>query len=400
MYQVLLVDDEPAVIDGLKHIIDWEHYGFTVRAHAFAAEEALALFDSSISLIVSDIRMGRMSGLDFLSHVKQRNPHVRSIVLSGYAEFEYARYGLRIGVDNYLIKPVDVADMHATLDSLRRSLDLEHEQNQEQKLSDTDVLNARVERVCLASERPDDLEYVSEQLNLGTLRDPEFALISVLHHVQETPGAGLFDTVIQGVDHCIVFHSRDFGPHILVCETQGAAFSRKKSVIVGALQDALDQNHWPKALVTVSISVRELSGLHRAYRSLLSVRDSIDCLITQETVVCASETPYTYHPIVRFILEKIRSTELAGIHLSSVAQELKVSEEHISRVFREQTGRKFTEFMTIVRMKEARRLLRDYSLHMQDISAALGYRNANYFAKVFKEHEGLTPSEYRNTGMT
>jgi two-component system response regulator YesN len=124
MYRVLIVDDERLIREGLRGLIDWEALGFQVEAVAADGVEALELLDASpVDLVIADIRMPRMDGLDLLAELRSRGNPVRFLVLSGFAEFEYAQRASAQGIDGYLLKPVDEVELARHLAEVRRRLD-------------------------------------------------------------------------------------------------------------------------------------------------------------------------------------------------------------------------------------------------------------------------------------
>ena len=109
MYRVMLLDDEPWELKGLKNMIPWKEYGFIVTetlSNPFEAVECLK--SRSVDVLVSDIRMPGLSGIDLLKQLRPLYPELEILFLSGYAEFEYAQNALRLGAFDYLLKPVDL----------------------------------------------------------------------------------------------------------------------------------------------------------------------------------------------------------------------------------------------------------------------------------------------------
>lgn len=126
MYKVLLVDDEPLITLGLQALLDWEDYGFEIAYWAESGEEALAyLQEHPIDLLITDIMMLEMSGLELIKVAKNIQPHMKSIVLTGYQEFDYIKEGLRLGIENYLVKPVDEEELLKTVQNVGDKLGLE-----------------------------------------------------------------------------------------------------------------------------------------------------------------------------------------------------------------------------------------------------------------------------------
>src|SRR5690554_4350705 len=106
MYRVLLVDDERIIIEGISSIIDWGSYGTELIGTArngLEAYEFIVMHEPDI--VITDIRMPGMDGLQLVQKVRENDHHVQFIMLSGFGEFDYARKAMRYGVKHYLLKP-------------------------------------------------------------------------------------------------------------------------------------------------------------------------------------------------------------------------------------------------------------------------------------------------------
>ncbi len=108
MYRVLIADDEPWVAYGIAHLIDWESLGYTVIGEANDGLTALQMIiDRQPDVVISDIRMPGLDGIQLLEAIEQRRLKTKAILVSGYAEFEYAQQAIRLGAFDYLLKQVD-----------------------------------------------------------------------------------------------------------------------------------------------------------------------------------------------------------------------------------------------------------------------------------------------------
>lgn len=117
MYKILIADDEPMVIHGLCRQIDWESYDLELAGTAETGESALAILkQKTIDILFTDICMPRMDGLSLISVAKQQNPFLRSVVISSHSEFNYVKKALLLGVENYLLKPIDQNELDQTLE--------------------------------------------------------------------------------------------------------------------------------------------------------------------------------------------------------------------------------------------------------------------------------------------
>ncbi|KFN10141.1 response regulator transcription factor [Paenibacillus macerans] len=130
MYQVMIVDDEPKLRTGLKTLIPWESLGYEVAAAAAGGNEALRLLQGNIpDLLIVDIRMPGMDGLQLIQEIRSLGFAPHFLILSGYADFEYARKALEFGADGYLLKPVNKEELTAKLQQLSRKLEQERRED-------------------------------------------------------------------------------------------------------------------------------------------------------------------------------------------------------------------------------------------------------------------------------
>ncbi|MEY8535547.1 response regulator [Blautia pseudococcoides] len=105
MIKVILVDDEVLALDYLENLIDWEAEGFQVVGRATGGRKAWALYEKfKPDIVISDIRMIGMDGLELAAKIKEKNPAAMVVLLSAYKDFEYAQKGIQYGVSNYLLK--------------------------------------------------------------------------------------------------------------------------------------------------------------------------------------------------------------------------------------------------------------------------------------------------------
>ena len=124
MYKILIVDDEPMVIHGLCRQIDWESYSVELAGTAESGAAALSILkEKPVDILFTDICMPKMDGLALISAAKQQNPYLRSVIISSHTEFDYAKKALLLGVENYLLKPIDQSELDKTLEKTIDNLD-------------------------------------------------------------------------------------------------------------------------------------------------------------------------------------------------------------------------------------------------------------------------------------
>ena len=116
MYKVLLVDDERIILEGISAIVNWRECGATLIGTARNGLEAKAFIDQERpDIVITDIRMPGMDGLQLVEQVKEADPDIEFIMLSGFSDFDYARTAMRCGVKHYLVKPCNEQAIAAAL---------------------------------------------------------------------------------------------------------------------------------------------------------------------------------------------------------------------------------------------------------------------------------------------
>ena len=112
MLKVLIIDDERNIRENLKTLIDWEEIGYTICGEADNGDDGLRKHNVlKPHLVIADIRMPGLHGLDMIKAIKKENKQVRILIVTGYSQFDYAKKAIDYGVDGYLLKPVDEDDL-------------------------------------------------------------------------------------------------------------------------------------------------------------------------------------------------------------------------------------------------------------------------------------------------
>ena len=117
MYTVLLTDDESTVLDTLTTQIHWQQLGVSTVLTASDGNQALEIMSSQkVDLLITDIQMPHMDGLTLLHEVRTFYPDTHCVLLTAYGEFEYARQAMQLGVENYLLKPLQMEELEETIE--------------------------------------------------------------------------------------------------------------------------------------------------------------------------------------------------------------------------------------------------------------------------------------------
>ncbi|MFC6648631.1 response regulator [Paenibacillus rhizoplanae] len=177
MLKVMIVDDEPWVLEGLRTMVDWEKSGFEVCAEALSAGDALRLIrEHRPDLLLTDINLPVMSGLELIAAVKETvDPPPRFVILSGYDDFNYARTALRHKVDGYLLKPVDDEEIEELLGKISAIIHYETASRLEGQKKHNILVHNLISR-CVQGDWSGELEHAACGL-LGLQPDTELQCI-------------------------------------------------------------------------------------------------------------------------------------------------------------------------------------------------------------------------------
>ncbi len=121
MLKVLIVDDEALVRRGIVLGVDWAALGCVVVGEAANGEEGIAAVERfSPNLIITDVRMPKMDGIEMMNRLREKGCRAHVIVLTAYSDFSYARSALQFGADDYLLKPFRDQELTAAIDRIHR----------------------------------------------------------------------------------------------------------------------------------------------------------------------------------------------------------------------------------------------------------------------------------------
>ena len=126
LLKVMLVDDEENERNLLKVCINWAEIGMEIAGEASSGREALDLLDEiNPDIIITDIRMPFMDGLEFSRIVVESYPYIKVVVLTAHEEFEYAKEGIKVGVADFLLKPIKRTEIKMALINLKNKIEEE-----------------------------------------------------------------------------------------------------------------------------------------------------------------------------------------------------------------------------------------------------------------------------------
>lgn len=151
MYKVVIVDDEPIIVEGLSKSIDWQQWNCSVVAVAYNGEEGLeAVRENEPDILISDICMPNMDGLTMIAGLKSQFPNMQITILTGFRDFDYAQQAIHLGVHRFLLKPSKMEEIEEAVTSMTEHLrqlgypgeEKNPEDTAEQEAEDDDIIES------------------------------------------------------------------------------------------------------------------------------------------------------------------------------------------------------------------------------------------------------------------
>lgn len=169
MLRVLLVDDEPFIVQGLTVLIDWKKEGYEIAGTAADGAEALAfLKEHPVDLIIADIKMPVMTGLELLEHIREEKvSDAYFVILSGYSDFDYARQAIRYKCTDYILKPVEREELTSVLRRVAQMLEKTKQVREDHEQMERAFLARNIMALLFGKHDEINLEYVKKHMRLS-----------------------------------------------------------------------------------------------------------------------------------------------------------------------------------------------------------------------------------------
>lgn len=165
--KVFLVEDEYIVREGIKNNIDWEKNGYDFCGEASDGELAFPMIsEKRPDIVITDIRMPFMDGIELSRMIKEEYPEIKIIILSGHEEFEYAKAAIQIGVEEYLLKPINGDELLQVVNRVAQKIKEENESRETLQEGEGDE-NFEYAKRQLLSSLIDDNASLSDAMEQG-----------------------------------------------------------------------------------------------------------------------------------------------------------------------------------------------------------------------------------------
>ncbi len=488
--KAIIIDDEFIVLEGMKKMIDWSSFGIEIVGTADNGNDGLSLFKRyHPDIVFTDIRMPGKDGLTLVKEILQQSPDTLCVVFSGFNEFEYVRSALKLGVVDYLEKPITITTIEETMERI-----LDHVQKQQEfvelKESADQTEQIKLEKITMDLLLQNPNSVINWQSQLAEDSEKIVGVMAVVHDARSLRLPPYSDdylaiSISTGVNNILVVYMYTSGTSSILKELKNVT-DEKQVVGVGNMWTDVAElrKSYEEALKAYKYAVfRQLKGMKLyeeinrnsklskyiseeekdiLYHIILGdhelVYESLDKYfqkLEQETLetslledallklfyLCletVEESQYDIHNSNRFLpqteLQNVKTkAELKAwissnidwiinaseeyqrakqnhlvekactyihrhynknISLQEIAEEVRLNPNYFSALFKEVMGMTYIKYLTQLRMKMAKLMLR-HGDTVAEVSQNIGYATYRHFSDTFKKQTGISPGKYK-----
>lgn len=444
MYRLLIADDEALEREGIEWIVTRMLPDTFEIIHAENGRTAIQKAEQyHPHIVMMDVRMPGIQGLEALREMKTRNPRMKMILVTAYETFEYAKEALSLGVKEYLVKPAKREQIVALLQRLIAEIEEEQDKRAEElglrdklfqllPLAETEIALDLMSEQIKEMEVEQIADLLGLPLNKGcsiVLAVPESTEKKQLYMVIKTfvqdTIKGRCDYVMSSMvhNHMVIFFLGSLNRDDRMIREEAVHTGAKLreellsqlniaiSIGIGSVQVGIEgiRRSYYEAVFASTYenkwgSMHQFEDLHAAAGhdpnkrvEALSPNDAsmknayVQLAIQQIREEREKRTSNMLDKAITYIVERYQD----DVSLEDVAEHVHLNPYYFSKVFKQQTGETFIDYVTRLRLEKAKVLMENLELSLKEVCYQVGYNDPNYFSRVFKKVTGMTPTEYR-----
>ncbi len=351
MIRILIAEDEMLEMKYLNKILSKNDHFQVVHTANNGKDAVEYARQNPVDVAILDIKMPTMGGLQATEQIKAIDKNIQVIINTAYAEFDLAQKALRLGADEYIIKPTKDYMLTEIIENLyqksRQQTQMTKSCDNQYNLSDYPLME---EKSLIGAMQHYDVKLFKRSFN-------DF-MRSLLVSSKGTP-------VIK---HCL----KDFISEI-----------SRTMVLIGF--DTEDVNQFKNNTID---RLENATSIHALRNALVESEQAI----TEKLLLHDSSTIYQTKNIVKFIQNNFQE----DITLKTLSHQFHFSESHLSRCISKETNMSFPHFLNELRINQAVHLLENSNLKVSEIANEVGYHDTSHFNRTFKAFRQVTPSAYRS----
>lgn len=371
MNHILVVDDDKSILNGLESIIG-EHFAHecvTFKAHdGWQALELLQQFP--INLVVTDIKMPVMDGLELLHHITDLKLNCYVIMLSGFDDYALMRSALRKGAFDYLLKPVNIANFTKLLANILPIL----------------PKNAQPHQFILPSLPLDKAPKQTDFFDI--LADETLSENELQHLLQQS-----MESLLKLQADSAIYKLRLFFNKITA---EAMSETQVRHVLIQFIYTLMERNvAYIPIIASSRLTEHDIMRCVRSLPTLSQIRTSFCDTLLYYVAFLNQQQNQSEKILIKTAKEYIQLHLEENLLLGDVAKEVHLHPNYFSSLFKQHESCTFRDYLRNVRIQRAKELMNDPKQKISEIAIQVGYQDAPHFNRAFKELTGISPSKYR-----
>ncbi|MGM1045727.1 MAG: response regulator transcription factor [Bacillota bacterium] len=385
---ILIVDDETVIREGIQRTLRQRFPEFRTYLASNPEEALIILRNHRIHIVLTDILMPSMTGLELMNIASKRYPYMKWVVISAYSEFAYAQEAVRLGAKDYLLKPIGKDVLGQMIDKLSEEIERENRLTKEAQLLQA---NRKYLREAVFKRWASGLDIGRIDIHPFMESHPDFHLLMVRMETDKVVRLEHF--IIENVLEELIHQYGNGFVSILDNKSLLGLVTLNESAGLPVLIEQL-RGHLIKYL-KVPFQIMSTERICDFNQVPGEVQRMWKASSTQVYEHYASGGDQA----VEVALQYIRTHYHADLSLDKVASVVYLNPVYFSQLFKQKTGCGFKEYVIQLRLEQAKQLLQNPKLKLAEIAERIGYQDIRHFSQLFRKKYGVTPSEYRQNGM-
>ena len=396
MWKIVIADDEPKIRQGLRELVESFELPLKVCGEAKNGLEALRLIqEEKPDIALVDICMPKLNGLQLMEQIQMVHSECRTIIVSGYNEFTYAKEAMALGVRNYILKPIEEREMYEAICCLTEELSKERSKQRFIELANYQLeqhkeylqgvfFNEWIEGRLTDNEREGQKELLA--VHIGE----EAALVLVSTQNNRALSLRMDDSHIS--DDVYQFALKNILGELLEKCSPVYLFTDRYQNVAGIFH--ADTQELERIRRYVEENLEQILG-GTCTIVIRSCRESLFPEVYGEAlgeVQKALECRPVVTEAKKYLYEHFRDQD---IDLNIVARSIGIRPAYLRRLMKQELGMPFKDFLTSLRINESIVLMRSTNRPINEIANMVGYKSQHYFSTAFKNSMGISPSEHR-----
>lgn len=411
--KVLIVDDEKRIVEYLKYLLDWKSLGFHKVEGFYSSKGALQyIIDHEPEILITDIRMPELSGLDLAKIIKENELKTKVVILSGYNDFDYAQKAIRLEIADYLLKPVSSKELLPVINRIVE--DVEKNENYHY-LKNEDSNYFFIEGLATVSNKHEyfyesdyhkiiwseeilprftKLKFFNKYLTILPADYPDIISTNLSDKLTKKNLQEIFYTAQKTTN---TFEEDYLFPIELIKYVKEEKWQLVLNTI-DSLDSKLVNNCWFQ-IDLLQVFSEKFPDLLKNIELSEMLEKKLIVNFVSEYIKELMKNENTKKDMNQKMVDKMVSYMKVNyreeITLDDLSKIVFMHPVTVSRLFKATTGSNISAFLRKIRLEEAARLLEHSNLLVGDIGNLVGYHKAQYFIKLFKQQYGVTPQKYR-----